>query len=91
MTDFGNYGVWAGFSAISPDQARQIEKLGYGTIWLGGSPTSLAPVRKLLAGTETVHVATGIAAIWNTDAAEIAKQYRELESDFPVGFCSAWA
>ena len=86
MTDFGSYGVWAGHSAISPEQARQIEKLGYGTIWLGGSASSLAPARTLLSATEKIHVATGITAIWNTDAAEIAKQYRELESDFPGRF-----
>jgi probable F420-dependent oxidoreductase len=86
MTEYGSYGVWAAFPAISPEQAQQIEKLGYGTIWLGGSPKSLSPVRKLLEATETVHLATGIASIWNTDPAEIAKQFTDLESDFPGRF-----
>ncbi|HEY9313288.1 LLM class F420-dependent oxidoreductase [Williamsia sp.] len=86
MTDFGTHGVWAGASAISPDQAQQIEKLGYGTIWLGGSPPSLDPARPLLAATESIRVATGITSIWNTDPAEIAQQFSALEDDFPGRF-----
>lgn len=86
MTGFGTHGVWAGFSAISPQQAHEIEQLGYGTIWLGGSPRSLTPARKLLEATSTIRLATGIVNIWNTEAAQIAEQFNELESDFPGRF-----
>ncbi|ORM25061.1 LLM class F420-dependent oxidoreductase [Williamsia sp. 1135] len=86
MTGFGTHGVWAGFSAISPQQALEIEKLGYGTIWLGGSPRSLTPARKVLEATSSIRVATGITNIWNTEAAEIAEQFNQLETDFPGRF-----
>ncbi|PYE14238.1 putative F420-dependent oxidoreductase [Williamsia limnetica] len=78
--------MWAGFSAISPQQAHEIEQLGYGTIWLGGSPRSLTPARKLLEATSTVRLATGITNIWNTDASQIATEFTQLEADFPGRF-----
>src|ERR1700743_2905010 len=34
--DLGRFGYF-GLGA-TPDQAREIERLGYGTIWIGGSP-----------------------------------------------------
>ena len=86
MNDFGTHGVWARASMISPEQARQIEKLGYGTIWLGGSPPSLDPARELLEATDSICLATGITSIWNTDPAEIAEQFGALEIDFPGRF-----
>jgi len=86
MTDFGTHGVWARYSTVSPEQAQQIEKLGYGTIWLGGSPQSLNPARELLEATDSIRLATGITSIWNTDAADIADQFNALEDDFPGRF-----
>lgn len=86
MTGYGTHGVWAGVSAISPEQAQQIEGLGYGTIWLGGSAPSLDPARKLLEATSSIRLATGITSIWNTEAADIADQYSQLETDFPGRF-----
>ena len=83
---FGTHGAWGWFGKFAPDQARAIEELGYGTIWLGGSPKRLGPVRKVLDATETITVATGIVNIWNTDAATIADEYFELEQDFPGRF-----
>ena len=35
-TDLGRFGFF-GLGA-TPEQAREIERLGYGTIWVGGSP-----------------------------------------------------
>lgn len=83
---FGRHGVWGWFGRFSPDEAREIERLGYGTIWLGGSPKHLGPIRKVLDATENITVATGIVNIWNTDAAAIADEFHELEQDFPGRF-----
>lgn len=83
---FGTHGVWGGWDKFSPEQARAIEELGYGTIWLGGSPKHLRPIRKILDATEAITVATGIVNIWNTVAAVIADAYLELEDDFPGRF-----
>ena len=35
--DLGRFGVWT-FGAVKPEQAVEIEKLGYGAVWIGGSP-----------------------------------------------------
>ncbi|MBJ8348306.1 LLM class F420-dependent oxidoreductase [Antrihabitans sp. YC2-6] len=83
---FGTHGVWGWFGKFAPDQARAIEELGYGTIWLGGSPKHLRPIRTVLDATENITVATGIVNIWNTDPAAIADEYFELEDKFPGRF-----
>ncbi|GAB05826.1 TIGR03620 family F420-dependent LLM class oxidoreductase [Gordonia amarae] len=83
---FGTYGIWGGFPQFSAEEVAEFERLGLGAIWLGGSPAHLRPVRKVLEATEHITVATGIVNIWNTDAATIAGEYRELEQDFPGRF-----
>lgn len=83
---FGTHGIWAPFSGVTGDQAGRIEQLGYGTIWLGGSPTSLTPARRLLEATSGIRVATGITNIWNTDPAAIAREFADLDKDFPGRF-----
>lgn len=82
----GTYGVWVHFDGISAEQARRIESAGYGTIWLGGSPPTLAPVRAILDATSTIKVATGITNIWNTDPSAIAGEYHAVERDVPDRF-----
>lgn len=86
MHGFGTHGVWTGFSTLTGEQAARIEQLGYGTIWLGGSPTSLAPARAILEATDEIRVATGITNIWNTEPAAIAGEFAALETDFPGRF-----
>lgn len=83
---FGTHGTWGWFGRFSPEESRQIEELGYGTIWLGGSPKDLKPIREVLAATQSITVATGIVNIWNTSAAAIADEFHELENDFPGRF-----
>ncbi|MDL9944960.1 LLM class F420-dependent oxidoreductase [Gordonia sp. ABSL11-1] len=83
---FGTHGTWGWHGRFSADEARQIEELGLGTIWLGGSPTDLQPVRAILAATDRITVATGIVNIWNTDAAVIGDEFHALEADFPGRF-----
>lgn len=83
---FGTHGIWGGFGQFSEAEVAELEELGLGTIWLGGSPAHLRPVRKILTATKNITVATGIVNIWNTDAAAIAAEYLELENDFPGRF-----
>ncbi|MBM7369341.1 LLM class F420-dependent oxidoreductase [Gordonia hydrophobica] len=83
---FGRHGAWGGFSQFSPENARAIERLGFGAIWMGGSPAHLRPVRTILEATEDITVATGIVNIWNTDPATIAAEFADLERDFPGRF-----
>jgi len=60
--DLGRFGVWTGW-AVDPDKAVEIERLGYGALWLGGSPAAeLSFVEPIFERTETLSVATGIVA-----------------------------
>jgi probable F420-dependent oxidoreductase len=80
----GRVGVWRGASGVDPALARTMENLGYGTVWLGGSPGSdLVGAEELLDATASLVVATGVVNIWNSDAAELAASYRRITDRHP--------
>jgi probable F420-dependent oxidoreductase len=82
----GRFGVWTG-APVTPEQAAEIEKLGYGTLWVGASPAAdLGFVEPILEKTETLQVATGIVNIWTADAGEVAESYHRIEKAFPNRF-----
>ncbi len=84
--DLGRYGVWT-FGVPKPDQVAEIEKLGYGALWIGGSPKGdLNYVEPLLEATENLQVATGIINVWTADAEEVAQAYHRVENAFPGRF-----
>ena len=68
----GRAGAWLGSIGLLPaaaerDAVRELERLGFGTIWFGESPSNkeaLSHAALLLDATESVRVATGIASIW---------------------------
>ncbi|MBA3905611.1 MAG: LLM class F420-dependent oxidoreductase, partial [Pseudonocardiales bacterium] len=36
--ELGRYGIWRGRQEMTPALAAEIEAMGYGAIWVGGSP-----------------------------------------------------
>ncbi|MCE4267943.1 MULTISPECIES: LLM class F420-dependent oxidoreductase [Rhodococcus] len=85
--DLGTYGIWRGAAGLTPDLGAAIEKLGFGTIWIGGSPRAdLLVAEKLLDATERITVATGIVNVWSSPAAEVAESYHRLEAKHPGRF-----
>ncbi|MCA4751938.1 LLM class F420-dependent oxidoreductase [Mycolicibacterium fortuitum] len=84
--DLGRYGVWT-FGAVQPEQAAQIEKLGYGALWVGGSPAAdLAFAEPILEQTEGLQLATGIVNIWTADANAVAESFHRIEAAHPGRF-----
>jgi probable F420-dependent oxidoreductase len=84
--DLGRFGVWT-FGAPTPEQAAEIERLGYGAVWIGGSPAGdLHVVEPLLEATEHIQVATGIVNVWTAPAAEVAESYHRIEGAHPGRF-----
>ncbi|MET7382502.1 LLM class F420-dependent oxidoreductase [Streptomyces sp. NPDC005526] len=89
----GRYGVWSvGLRSENParrgeieEAAAELESLGYGTVWLGGSsaPANAAP---LLAATSRLAVGTSIQSIWQHDAETSAAGFAELEAAHPGRF-----
>ncbi|MBN3452629.1 LLM class F420-dependent oxidoreductase [Mycobacterium sp. DSM 3803] len=82
----GRYGVWT-FGAVKPEQAVEIERLGYGAVWVGGSPAGdLNYVEPILERTEALQVATGIINVWTAKAEEVAEAYHRVEDAYPGRF-----
>ncbi|WP_306189452.1 LLM class F420-dependent oxidoreductase [Streptomyces sp. MK5] len=89
----GRYGVWSiGLRSEDPtrrgeiaEAAAELEELGYGAAWLGGSsaPRNAAP---LLEATSTLVVGTSIQSIWQHDAEASAAGFAELEASHPGRF-----
>jgi probable F420-dependent oxidoreductase len=85
--DLGRYGVWLGLRSIKPELAAQIESLGYGAAWIGGSPDAeLDWVDPALAQTNSLQLATGIVNIWSAPAPAVAQSYKRIESAHPGRF-----
>ncbi|MGE0216677.1 LLM class F420-dependent oxidoreductase [Mycolicibacterium sp.] len=88
--DLGPYGVFGHYSlfaGLPPAQLQQIEALGYGAIWAGGSPPAeLEWVDSLLSATETLTVATGIVNIWTAEPGPTAESFHRIEAAYPGRF-----
>ena len=83
--DLGRYGVFG--RGATPQQAAEIEALGYGAIWVGGSPTAeLDWVEPLLGATERLKVATGIVNIWTAAAGPVAESFHRINTAYPGRF-----
>jgi probable F420-dependent oxidoreductase len=69
------------------DTAAELDELGYGALWLGGSPPhDLALPETLLAASHRIVVATGIASIWDGPPGPLAARHHELATAFPGRF-----
>jgi probable F420-dependent oxidoreductase len=79
---FGSFG-----RGVTPQQAKEIEALGYGAVWVGGSPPAeLDWVEPILEQTTTLQVATGIVNIWTAAAGPVAESFHRIESAYPGRF-----
>jgi len=85
--ELGQIGIWQGAANLTPELAAEVERLGYGSIWIGGSPGGdLAIVEDLLDATDHIAVATGIVNVWKDDAAVIAAAYHRIAARHPDRF-----
>ncbi|MEV6414851.1 LLM class F420-dependent oxidoreductase [Kribbella sp. NPDC051718] len=85
--DLGRFGVWHQAHKWGPELAAGVEQAGYGTLWLGGSPTEdLRDAEVLLASTTNAVVGTSIVNMWKADPAVLAESYHRLESEHPGRF-----
>ncbi|MCV7256098.1 LLM class F420-dependent oxidoreductase [Mycobacterium hackensackense] len=87
LGSFGVFGHYTQWQQFSPAQLQEIEALGYGAIWAGGSPPAeLDWVEPLLASTTTLQVATGIVNIWTAEAAPTAQSFHRIDEAYPGRF-----
>jgi probable F420-dependent oxidoreductase len=88
--DIGTVGVWdhvswPGFS--DPEALAELERLGYGTAWIGGSPPAdLSTVEPVLAASTSLVVATGIVNVWEASPSVAAAGYHHAVATYPDRF-----
>lgn len=83
--DLGRFGTFG--LGVTPQQANEIEALGYGAVWVGGSPPAeLDWVEPILDNTTTLKVATGIVNIWTAAPGPVADSFHRIESGYPGRF-----
>jgi probable F420-dependent oxidoreductase len=85
--ELGRIGIWRHPSGLTPDLVAEVEALGYGTIWIGGSPDGdLAVAENILDATDHIAVATGILNVWKDDATPVAASYHRITAKHPGRF-----
>src|SRR5690242_4755477 len=78
----GPYGIWsAGLRSEDParrgelaEAAAELQELGFGAVWLGGS-SAVRHAVPLIEATSRLVVATGIQTIWQYEAAGTAEDF----------------
>jgi probable F420-dependent oxidoreductase len=83
----GRFGIWRGSGQVTPEFAADIERFGFGTLWLGSSPSGqLTAPERFLDATTTLTVATSIVNIWQDDAHVVAASFARVEGRHPGRF-----
>jgi probable F420-dependent oxidoreductase len=84
---FGVFGHYSQWQQLSPQQLKDIEALGYGAIWAGGSPPAeLEWIDPILEVTDSLALATGIVNIWTAAAGPVADSFHRIEKAYPGRF-----
>jgi probable F420-dependent oxidoreductase len=84
---FGVFGHYSGWRQLSERQLEDIEALGYGAIWAGGSPpAALDWIDPILGATESMCLATGIVNIWSAAAGPVSESFHRIEDKYPGRF-----
>jgi probable F420-dependent oxidoreductase len=85
--ELGTVGIWRHASGLTPEVVAEVEALGYGAIWVGGSPPGdLGVIEHLLDTTDHIAVATGIVNVWKDDAATVGTSYHRITARHPGRF-----
>ena len=85
--ELGKVGIWRLPSGLTPEITAEAEVLGYGAIWLGGSPDGdLGVVDQLLDATDHIAVGTSIVNVWKDDAATVAASWHRISARYPDRF-----
>jgi probable F420-dependent oxidoreductase len=86
----GRVGVWdnASWAPLRDSAAlAELERLGYGTVWLGGSPNAdLSAAEPVLAASATLQVATGIVNVWEAEPSVAAAANARVAAAHPGRF-----
>ena len=80
LAALGRIGIWRRHQE-GAEGVAELEELGFGTLWLGGSPAP-EDARPFLEGTRALTIATGILNVWRHEAADVAAEHGRLNDEF---------
>jgi probable F420-dependent oxidoreductase len=81
--ELGAFGVWQPSFLTTVVMAREIEEIGFATLWIGGEPPDLSHAGELLAATNDLIIGTSILNVWHGEPTTAAKAYLRLAERFP--------
>jgi probable F420-dependent oxidoreductase len=90
--ELGPVGVWTSMPQWPADPGAigaagaELEELGFGAVWIGGSVGQFAPAAALLAATTRLVVATGVIEVWANPAQTVAVEHDRLAAAYPGRF-----
>jgi probable F420-dependent oxidoreductase len=85
--DLGLLGAHLREHQVNPGRARDVERAGYGTLWLDASPPAdLALAEELLDATTRLVIGTSVVNVWTADADTVAASCRRIEARHPGRF-----
>jgi probable F420-dependent oxidoreductase len=85
--NLGQFGVWQRTADATPEVAEEVEGLGFGALWVGGSPDGgLHEIEALLDATQAMPIATGIVNMWRDDAETVAGSFHRIDERHPGRF-----
>ena len=82
--DLGTIGIWR-TKQQGMDSVPLLDELGFGTLWLGGSP-GVDEARPFLEATASMTIATGILNVWQHEPADVAAGYAAVAREHPDRF-----
>jgi probable F420-dependent oxidoreductase len=89
----GRYGVWVSRRLWPADPgeiaaaAAELEDLGYGSVWIGGSaPDDLGLPEAILRATSAITVGTSIVDVWKSDPVVLSLSHTRLRTAYPGRF-----
>ena len=85
--ELGEFGIFRRAGETTPEVAQEVERLGFGALWLGGSPSGdLESIERLLDATDSIPIATGIVNMWHDAANSVANSYHRVSERHPGRF-----
>ena len=85
--ELGEFGIFRRAGETTPEVAQEVERLGFGALWLGGSPSGdLGSIERLLDATDSIPIATGIVNMWHDAASTVADSYHRVSERHPGRF-----
>jgi probable F420-dependent oxidoreductase len=82
----GTFGVWQPSHLTTAAMARDIEEIGFPTLWIGGESSDLVHASELLDATDNLIIGTSVVNIWRSALAVTAEAYLRIVERFPGRF-----